>query len=276
MELQLLARCFYHDLRREQDLVNPDAATAPESFMHISTDPDHDPAADPTAGELTPMDQVVRLWGIACEQYVARRTDVATTVPPWTRLAHSRPRHRDGRPNHPTSHGNRRGMEDVAVQALAQLAQTWMSAETAESKAALDLALSLVSGRGTPDIGLVVAGLGEGPDGCFRAASPGSPGGRGQLGTVNVDRSELEQARSRLSDAANAHLDTSPNLQVLWALIEIESLPEEPPSSEASSESSEQPDAAVVARREAIGTALLKGAAGAHWLLRRRAQRFLA
>ena len=71
-ELQLLARCLFHDLRHTLGQASQDAATEPEEYMHISTDPDHDPAADPTAGVLSPIDQVVRLWGIACEQYGRR------------------------------------------------------------------------------------------------------------------------------------------------------------------------------------------------------------
>ena len=87
-ELQLLARCLFHDLRHTLGQASQDAATEPEEYMHISTDPDHDPAADPSAGVLSPLDQVVRLWGIACEQYAlhspAPRTDPPAPLLTWT------------------------------------------------------------------------------------------------------------------------------------------------------------------------------------------------
>ena len=98
-----------------------------------------------------------------------------------------------------------------------------------------------------------------------------------QLGVAHVNRSELDQAQAYLANAAKVGLAETPNMRTLWALAEIESLPEEPEAPEGDAAAPEEPqDPAVVAQRKAISTALLQGAAGAHWLLRRRAQWFLA
>jgi len=71
-ENALLARVLYHDLRREQGQASRDAPTPADLLMHIPTDPDQDPAADVTARKLPQTSQIVRLWGIACEQYSHR------------------------------------------------------------------------------------------------------------------------------------------------------------------------------------------------------------
>ena len=140
-----------------------------------------------------------------------------------------------------------------------------------DNKGAVDLALSLV--RVCPPPPPEAAGRARSR--CSRAG--GAQRGPLQLGVAHVNRSELDQAQAYLANAAKVGLAETPNMRTLWALAEIESLPEEPEAPEGDVAAPEEPqDPAVVAQRKAISTALLQGAAGAHWLLRRRAQWFLA
>ena len=96
-----------------------------------------------------------------------------------------------------------------------------------------------------------------------------------------MEQNDLDSAHACLATAERYGLQGTANSKVLWSLIEIESLPEDGPDDDMATDAATGgaeavQDAAVAAQRKQIGQTLIQGSTGAHWLLRRRAQRFLA